>query len=104
MGVADRARLNRADSSQSQGGTRARHVLLAVSIVNMLEWYDFAVYGFLTPVIAKIMFPSGDATASLLLSAGAFGVGFLTRPVGALVFGALADRRGRKFTLLLTFG
>ncbi len=104
MGVADRARLNEVDSSRAQGRTRPRHVLLAVSVGNMLEWYDFAVYGFLTPVIAKIMFPAGDATASLLLSAGAFGVGFLTRPAGALVFGAMADRKGRKFTLLLTFG
>jgi MHS family proline/betaine transporter-like MFS transporter len=104
MGIADRARLNDVDSPHRQGRTRPRHVLLAVSIGNMLEWYDFAVYGFLTPVIAKIMFPAGDPTASLLLSAGAFGVGFLTRPAGALVFGALADRKGRKFTLLLTFG
>ena len=104
MGVPDRARLNEVDSSHAQGLTQPRHVLLAVSIGNMLEWYDFAVYGFLTPVIARIMFPAGDPTASLLLSAGAFGVGFLTRPLGALVFGALADRKGRKFTLLLTFG
>jgi MHS family proline/betaine transporter-like MFS transporter len=81
-----------------------RHVLLAVSVGNMLEWYDFAVYGFLAPIIAQVMFPSGDATASLLLSVGAFGVGFLTRPVGAVIFGALADRRGRKAALLLTFG
>jgi MHS family proline/betaine transporter-like MFS transporter len=79
-------------------------VLLAVSVGSMLEWYDFAVYGFLTPVIAKIMFPADDPTASLLFSVGAFGVGFLTRPVGALVFGGLADRKGRKLALLLTFG
>ena len=79
-------------------------MLLAITIGNMLEWYDFAVYAFLTAIIGKVMFPAGDATASLLLSAGTFGVGFLTRPVGAVVFGALADRRGRKFTLLLTFG
>lgn len=104
MGVADRARLNGIDSSHREGRSDPRHVLLAVSVGNMLEWYDFAVYGFLTPVIARIMFPAGDPTASLLLSAGAFGVGFLTRPVGALVFGALADRKGRKVTLLLTFG
>jgi MHS family proline/betaine transporter-like MFS transporter len=96
--------LNEIDPSLRDEGRRARHVLLAVSVGNMLEWYDFAVYGFLTPVIAKIMFPAADPTASLLLSAGAFGVGFLTRPVGALVFGAMADRKGRKFVLLLTFG
>ena len=85
-------------------GRQPRQVLLAVSVGNMLEWYDFAVYGFLAPVIAQVMFPSGDPTASLLLSVGAFGVGFLTRPVGAVIFGALAGRRGRKAALLLTFG
>lgn len=69
----------------------------------MLEWYDFAVYAFLAQVIAEVMFPAGNATASLLLSVGSFGVGFLTRPVGALVFGVLADSKGRKFTLILTF-
>ena len=82
---------------------RIRRVLLTVTVANMLEWYDFAVYAFLAPVIAVVMFPTGSATASLLLSVGTFGVGFLTRPVGAVVFGVLADRRGRKFALLLTF-
>src|ERR1700744_1482021 len=96
VGVTDRSRLNH--------GRQPRHVLLAVSVGNMLEWYDFAVYGFLAPIIAQVMFPSGDPTASLLLSVGAFGVGFLTRPVGAVIFGALADRRGRKGALLLTLG
>src|ERR1700678_1540905 len=104
MGVAYQARLKPIDSSPDRGHARPRHVLLAVSVGNMLEWYDFAVYGFLTSVIAKVMFPAGDPTASLLLSLGTFGVGFLTRPAGALVFGALADRKGRKSALLLTFG
>ena len=84
--------MNEIPTSHREGRSDSRRVLVAVSIGNMLEWYDFAVYGFLTPVIAKIMFPAADPTASLLLSAGAFGVGFMTRPVGALVFGALADR------------
>lgn len=79
-------------------------MLLSVVVGSMLEWYDFGVYGFLTSVIAKVMFPADDPTASLLLSVGAFGVGFLTRPVGALVFGVLADRKGRKLALLLSFG
>lgn len=86
-----------------QSSDRIRHVLLTVTVANMLEWYDFAVYAFLAPVIAPIMFPSDSPIASLLLSVGTFGVGFLTRPVGAVVFGVMADRRGRKFTLLLTF-
>jgi MFS transporter, MHS family, proline/betaine transporter len=104
MGVAYQTRLDSIDSPAHRGHTRPRHVLLAVTVGNMLEWYDFAVYGFLTAVIAKVMFPAGDPTASLLLSLGTFGVGFLTRPAGALVFGALADRKGRKSALLLTFG
>ncbi len=104
MGIAHQTRLNPIDSPLRRDHARARHVLLAVTVGNMLEWYDFAVYGFLTAVIAKVMFPAGDPTASLLMSLGTFGVGFLTRPAGALVFGVLADRKGRKSTLLLTFG
>jgi MHS family proline/betaine transporter-like MFS transporter len=96
--------LNPINSSDRKGNARPRRVLLSVVVGSMLEWYDFAVYGFLTSVIAKVMFPADDPTASLLLSVGAFGVGFLTRPVGALVFGVLADRKGRKLALLLTFG
>ena len=91
-------------NSHREGNSRPRRVLLSVVVGSMLEWYDFAIYGFLASVIAKVMFPAEDPTASLLLSVGAFGVGFLTRPVGALVFGALADRKGRKLALLLTFG
>ena len=104
MGVPGWAGLSPTEHFSTEGPARLRRVLLAVTLGNMLEWYDFAVYAFLTAVIAKVMFPAGNATASLLLSAGTFGVGFLTRPVGALVFGALADRRGRKFALLITFG
>jgi MHS family proline/betaine transporter-like MFS transporter len=96
--------LNPINSSDRKGNARPRRVLLSVVVGSMLEWYDFAVYGFLASVIAKVMFPADDPTASLLLSVGAFGVGFLTRPVGALVFGVLADRKGRKLALLLTFG
>jgi len=95
--------LSSPDTRLPQARTQLRRVLLAVTVANMLEWYDFAVYAFLAQVIAPIMFPAGDATASLLLSVGTFGVGFLTRPVGAVIFGTLADRHGRKFILLLTF-
>ena len=96
--------MNPSHSPHHKGRARPRHVLLSVVVGSMLEWYDFGVYGFLTSVIAKVMFPADDPTASLLLSVGAFGVGFLTRPLGALVFGVLADRKGRKLALLLSFG
>ena len=104
MGSASGGGLTPLNPTPAAVAARPLRALLAVTLGNMLEWYDFAVYAFLTAVIGKVMFPAGSATASLLLSAATFGVGFLTRPVGALVFGALADRRGRKFALLLTFG
>lgn len=92
------------EPSPEEGQAQPLRVVASVTVANVLEWYDFAVYAFLMGVIAHVMFPVGDATVALLLSAATFGVGFLTRPVGALAFGALADRRGRKFALLVTFG
>lgn len=104
MDVAGRIRMRPPAPSAGEGEVRPLRVVASVTVANVLEWYDFAVYAFLMGVIAEVMFPVGDETVALLLSAGTFGVGFLTRPVGALVFGALADRRGRKFALLVTFG
>lgn len=79
-----------------------RKAVLAAVIGNTLEWYDFAVYGFFAITIAKLFFPTGDPTVSLLLTVATFGVGFVMRPVGALVLGSMADRRGRKAALSLT--
>lgn len=80
----------------------ARRAVIAAVVGNTLEWYDFAVYGFFALTLAKLFFPAGDATVSLLLTVATFGVGFVMRPVGALVLGTLADRRGRKAALSLT--
>ena len=68
----------------------------------MLEWYDFAVYGFFAPILAAQFFPSDDRMVSLLAAFGAFAVGFLMRPVGAVVFGHIGDRYGRARALLLS--
>lgn len=75
---------------------------LAAVLGNLLETYDFAVYGYFAAVISPLFFPTGSATASLLLAVATFGVGFVMRPVGAIVLGSLADRRGRKAALSLT--
>ncbi|MBD3846006.1 MFS transporter [Bosea sp. SSUT16] len=80
----------------------SRRAVIAAVAGNTLEWYDFAVYGFFALTLAKLFFPAGDATVSLLLTVATFGVGFVMRPVGALVLGTLADRRGRKVALSLT--
>jgi MHS family proline/betaine transporter-like MFS transporter len=76
--------------------------VVAASIGNALEWFDFAVFGFFAASIARLFFPSQDETLSLLFTWTAFGVTFLLRPLGAVVIGAFADRRGRKSALTLT--
>ncbi|YCH29214.1 MFS transporter [Erwinia sp. D4-22] len=76
--------------------------LFATCIGNALEWFDIAVYGFFASYIAHAFFPTSDASVSLLLTFGSFGVSFLIRPLGALVLGSYADRHGRKKALLLS--
>jgi MHS family proline/betaine transporter-like MFS transporter len=75
--------------------------IAAAVIGNALEWYDFIVFGFFTVVIARLFFPSDSQYASLLLTTGTFGVGFFMRPVGGILLGIYADRRGRKAALLM---
>ncbi|MEM7694244.1 MAG: MFS transporter [Pseudomonadota bacterium] len=81
---------------------KTRRTLLAGSVGNALEWYDFAIYGFLAPIIAPLFFPSDDPTASLLAVYGAFAAGYLARPLGAALFGYVGDRYGRRVVLLIT--
>lgn len=76
--------------------------LFATCIGNALEWFDIAVYGFFASYIAHAFFPGSNASVSLLLTFGSFGVSFLIRPLGALVLGSYADRHGRKKALLLS--
>lgn len=64
-----------------------------------MEWYDFGLYGFLAPVIAAQFFPTMDRPMATMASLAVFGVAFLARPLGSLVFGHLGDRWGRRRTL-----
>jgi MFS transporter, MHS family, proline/betaine transporter len=75
--------------------------IAAAVIGNALEWYDFIVFGFLALIISRLFFPAGTQYASLLLTTATFGVGFFMRPVGGLLLGLYADRKGRKAALLL---
>lgn len=83
-------------------GPLPRRRLAAMALGNAVEFYDFTVYVFFAVQIGQTFFPAGAPLTSLLLSAAGFGVGFLTRPLGALVIGAYADQRGRKPAMLLT--
>jgi MHS family proline/betaine transporter-like MFS transporter len=71
-------------------------------IGNVLEWFDFAVYGYFATAIGKQFFPSSDPTAQLLLSYLVFAIGFFARPVGSLVLGPVGDRIGRRALLTLS--
>ncbi|MFG2821654.1 MFS transporter [Kitasatospora sp. NPDC048365] len=79
-----------------------RKSLLASTIGNVLEWYEWSAYAVFTPFIAKAMFHSADTMSALLSTLAVFAVGFLMRPLGGIVFGGVADRRGRKFVLVTT--
>jgi MFS family permease len=83
-----------------QPAPRTKQIVAAV-IGNALEWYDFVVYGFLTVIISRLFFPSESEYTSLLLTMATFGVGFFMRPVGGIVIGLYADRKGRKAALQL---
>jgi MFS transporter, MHS family, proline/betaine transporter len=78
-------------------------VILGAALGMMLEWYDFIVYGLLAQIVANVFFPVGPDMA-LFLSAATFGVGFVTRPLGAVVLGRYADRAGRRRALAWTMG
>lgn len=81
---------------------RDRLIIVASSLGTIFEWYDFFVYGTLAVLLGRLFFPSDNPTAGLLLSLATFGAGFGVRPIGALVFGVLGDRIGRKHTFLAT--
>ena len=76
--------------------------IAAVTAGNALEFYDFVTYAFFATQIGRALFP-GDASSKLLLSLATFGVGFLSRPLGGLIIGRMADRKGRKPAMILSF-
>lgn len=77
-------------------------VIGASSVGTLIEWYDFYIFGSLATIISTHFFPKENPTASFLATLAAFGVGFIIRPFGAVVFGRLGDVIGRKYTFLVT--
>ncbi|AHV91140.1 MFS transporter [Bordetella holmesii] len=88
-----------------QRAVPTRNIVAAV-IGNALEWYDFLVFAFMTPIIAKLFFPvdpnvAGSELNSILMTTAIFGVGFFMRPVGGILLGLYGDRKGRKAAMVL---
>ena len=81
--------------------TRTR--MLPIIVGNLFEWFDYTIYGFFATTIALQFFPPGDEQAAMLAAAATFGVAFVMRPIGAVVFGLIGDAWGRKTSLTLTF-
>jgi MHS family proline/betaine transporter-like MFS transporter len=79
-------------------------IIIAATIGNVLEWFDFLVYGFFAVTIAEVFFPAKDPTVSLLVTFGAFGLAYVVRPLGAVIVGTYTDRAGRKAGLTLSIG
>ena len=79
-----------------------RRVIIAASVGNIIEWYDFYIFGSLAAVLSVKFFEKSHPVAALLSTVALFTAGFLIRPLGAFLFGWLGDRVGRKYTFLIT--
>lgn len=88
------------DGSSTTRTTSRRRTLAAVVIGNVVEWYDFAVFGALAVVLARVFFPGSDDQTALVLTFAVFATSFLARPLGAVLIGPRADRLGRRRTLV----
>src|SRR4030081_1063765 len=79
-----------------------RRVIIAASVGNVIEWYDFYIFGSLAAVLSVKFFEQSHPVAALLSTIALFTAGFLIRPLGAFLFGWMGDRVGRKYTFLVT--
>src|SRR5213595_4281145 len=79
-----------------------RRVVIAASVGNIIEWYDFYIFGSLASILAVKFFEKSHPVAAFLSTVAIFSVGFLIRPLGAFLFGWLGDKVGRKYTFIVT--
>ncbi|MGQ0794402.1 MAG: MFS transporter [Deltaproteobacteria bacterium] len=87
-------------NASSDGAVPGRKPLIAACAANVLEWYDFALYGYFAPVLSRLFFPAEDEATSLISTFGVFAAGYFMRPLGALIFGHLGDKFGRRRALM----
>src|SRR5207245_10311678 len=86
----------------SISGKELGRVVIAASVGNIIEWYDFYIFGSLAAILAVKFFDKTHPVAAFLSTVAIFSVGFLIRPLGAFVFGWLGDKVGRKYTFIVT--
>src|SRR2546426_5552218 len=79
-----------------------RFIIFGSTMGTLIDWYDFYIYGSLATILAAQFFPSANPLLSFLAAVGVFGVGFAVRPFGALLFGWMGDKLGRKVTFMIT--
>ncbi|MGD0465283.1 MAG: MFS transporter [Gammaproteobacteria bacterium] len=82
--------------------TPENKLILSCIIGNALEWYDFIIYGYFAPILGQLFFPAADRYSQLMCSFGALAAGFLTRPIGAVLFGHIGDKSSRIVVLMLS--
>jgi MHS family alpha-ketoglutarate permease-like MFS transporter len=99
--MAGTARSTPADARSQHLMRRRIWAIVGASSGNLVEWYDFYVYSFTALYFASEFFPKGDQTTQLLNAAGVFAAGFLMRPLGSWLFGRIADRRGRRISMMI---
>ncbi|CAM5443285.1 glycine betaine/L-proline transporter ProP [Streptomyces violaceorubidus] len=108
VAAAPEARTTPASVPRAAGASTAtdpalvRRAVKAAALGNAMEWFDFGVYSYIAVTLGKVFFPSGNPTAQLLSTFGAFAAAFLVRPLGGMVFGPLGDRIGRQKVLAVT--
>src|SRR5512134_1229542 len=88
--------------SVSRSETKIWKVISASAVGTMIEWYDFYIFGSLATIISPLFYPQGNTQLALAAYLSTFAVGFVVRPFGALFFGRIGDKVGRKYAFLIT--
>ncbi len=89
--------------NEQDGASQTKGKIIASGVVgNVMEWYDFAIYGYFAIVIGQKFFPSADPSVSVIAAFGAFAAGFLARPLGGLLLGRLGDVVGRPHVMMIS--
>lgn len=94
--------MNPSGAPPVESGQNLAKIIAASSAGTLIEWYDFYIFGSLAVTISEVFFPKGAGASALLSTLATFAIGFVVRPFGAIIFGYLGDKIGRKYTFMVT--